>query len=76
MDANQFSHLDSKIDRVNAQLDKMDGKLDNHLERVAKLEVQVENNKGNIRILFSLILTGVTVVVTAVINYITGGILR
>lgn len=60
------------LERIYNKLDSMDIKLDGHLERIAKLEIQQEEMAGKIKIAFSLIVAGISASVTAALNWILG----
>jgi len=56
----------AQLDRIEAQLIKIEDKLDNHLERIAKSETNISSLKWQSRAiftsLFSMALTAVTMV--------------
>ena len=49
--------LKEHLDEINVKLDKIDSKLDNHLERIAKVEQMSTDNAGWIKVVFSALIT-------------------
>jgi hypothetical protein len=45
------------LTEINDKLDKIDSKLDNHLERIAKVEQLSTDNSGLIKVIFSALVT-------------------
>ena len=46
-------------DYLDGRLDKIDNKLDVHLERLAKVETEVANQKGTVKLIISILITSV-----------------
>lgn len=67
MDVNDLrTHLDTR-------LDKLEDKLDNHLERISKAEVAIEWLRGHVKIGVTLLLSALTGLVIAAYDYLTKG---
>ncbi len=49
--------MKEELTRIEAKIDRIDEKLDNHLERIAKAETSLEGVRGSIKIGLTLILT-------------------
>ena len=45
-----------RLEGVKQQLDRIEGKLDSHLERITRVEEQTKGNRGAITLMFSTIL--------------------
>lgn len=58
--------------RIEQRLDRIEGKLDNHLERVAKVEEAVEGMRGHIRLILSAITAVVTTGIMVLVQLIKG----
>jgi Holliday junction resolvasome RuvABC endonuclease subunit len=68
MDNNDLKqHLDSRLDRL-------EGKLDDHLERISKAEASIEWLRGHAKIVTTLILTALSGAVIAAWSLLTKGI--
>lgn len=59
-------------ERILDKLDEIDSKLDNHIERIVTVEEQQKSISGQIKLVFSLILAGITATIGAVIDYFKG----
>lgn len=58
MDERQLQeHLDSRFDGLDRKLERVETKLDNHLERLSRAEASIEWLKGNTKIIITVILT-------------------
>lgn len=57
---------------IDRRLERIEDKLDSHLDRVSRVEEAVSGMRGNVRILFSLVLAGISAVVTAIAHSILG----
>lgn len=57
-------HLDTR-------LDKLEGKLDNHLERISKAEVSIDWLRGHVKISTTFVLSALTGLALAVYQLIT-----
>lgn len=58
MDERQLQeHLDSRFDGLDRKLERVEAKLDNHLERLSRAEASIEWLKGNVKIVTTIILT-------------------
>lgn len=60
------------IERVYNKLDRIDNKLDTHLERITVLEAKQESASGRIKILFSLLISGVSAASAIAMKYFLG----
>jgi hypothetical protein len=49
--------MEEILARIEKHLERIDAKLDNHIDRLARLEEQHKNSKGTISIILSLIVT-------------------
>jgi hypothetical protein len=61
-----------EFELINSKLDKIDLKLDNHLERIAKVEERTESNSGWVKILFSALITLVVGMVGILVKFLKG----
>lgn len=61
--------MHEELVRIESRLERMEGKLDNHLERVSKLEEASASQRGQIRFIMSIIVAAVS----AAFTYVTGG---
>lgn len=59
-------------ERILNKLDDIDNKLDNHIERIIKVEEKQQSISGQIKLVFSLILAGITATIGAVVDYFKG----
>jgi hypothetical protein len=53
---------------IMSKLDKIDLKLDNHLERITKVEEKIEGQKGLVRTCLALVGTLVAAIVTVAVK--------
>lgn len=65
-------HLDSRLDKIESQLEKADEKLDNHLERISKAEADISWLRGHTKLVMTLILTALGGAATAAYQLLTG----
>jgi hypothetical protein len=73
VDGNQLQeHLDSRFDGLDRKLERVEAKLDNHLERLSRAEASIEWLKGNVRIVTTIILTVAGFLAAALFNYVIG----
>lgn len=56
------------FDRIDERLDRMEAKLDNHLERVAKSEEAISNMRGQIKWALSAVLAIFSAAIAALFN--------
>lgn len=49
-------HIDSRFDRLDDRLERVEGKLDDHLARLSRAEASVEWLRGHARIVTTIIL--------------------
>lgn len=50
-------HLDNRFDALDSRLDRVEYKLDSHLERLSKAEASIEWLRGHAKIVTTVILT-------------------
>ena len=62
------------IDHMDHRLDKIEAKLDSHLERVTRNEEGLESVRGHIKLIMSVLLAVVSAAITGIIRSITGGL--
>lgn len=63
--------LDKLKEHVDARLDRIESKLDNHLERLSAAETSIEWMKGHIKTVVSLGIALIGVVATTLFNMFT-----
>lgn len=61
-----------RFDRIEETLGRVESKLDNHLERIAKTEQAITHAHGSIKIIFSIFTAMFTALVGGIIHFITG----
>lgn len=58
MDENRLQdHLDSRFDGLDGRLERVESKLDSHLERLSKAEASIEWLRGNAKIITIIVLS-------------------
>lgn len=62
-----------ELDAIEKRLERIEAKLDNHLERVAKSEEAINGMRGQIKLLMSAVLTVISAGAAAFFNGFTGG---
>ena len=67
-----LEELKKSVSRIEAKLDRVDTKLDNYLERIAKVEVSCDSNKGWIKIMLTALLGGLTTISILVVRALMG----
>lgn len=65
-------HLNELKDHLDRRLDQIEGKLDNHLERISKAEEAIVWIKGHVRLVMTLVITMMGGLVTAIYQLVTG----
>ena len=68
----ELENIKQAVSRIEAKLDKVDVKLDNYLERIAKVEVSCDSNKGWIKIMLTALLGGLTTISILVVRALMG----
>lgn len=64
--------MSEELGKIDSRLERIEGKLDNHLERVAKLEEAITSMRGSIKLVFTVIIAAVS----AAFAYISGGVIK
>lgn len=65
MDHKQLlDQIHQRFDRVDSKLDKQELKLDNHLERIAKVETTIKHQQGFIRAIVAIVVASIGSLVT------------
>lgn len=62
----------SEMQQLKDQLDRIEEKLDSHLERISKAETSIEWIRGSIRVGVSLLLSAVVGGAGAIYHYVLG----
>lgn len=65
-------HLEDLRLHLDTRLDKLEDKLDNHLERIAKSEASIEWLKGHVRVSISILLASLTGLATVAYQFLGG----
>lgn len=60
------------LERILDKLDSIEGKLDGHLERIAKLEERQDAHDGKIKLMLSFVIAGASAAVTAAVQWVRG----
>ncbi len=66
-------HLDGRLDSVRDDMVRIEGKLDNHLERISKAETSIEWIRGHLRISVTILIAALTGLAGALYNYVISG---
>lgn len=70
MDERQLQeHLDNRFDGLDRKLERVEAKLDNHLDRLSRAEASIEWLKGNVKIVTTIILSAAGFFAVAFFNY-------
>jgi hypothetical protein len=59
-------------DHLDGRLDKLEGKLDNHLERISRAETSIEWIRGHLKISISILVAALTGMAGVLFNYLKG----
>lgn len=62
-------HLDNRFDALDSRFERVEAKLDNHLERLSKAEASIEWLRGNVKIVTTIILATAGFFAVAFFNY-------
>lgn len=57
---------------IDKRLDKIEAKLDNHLDRLSKNEAEISSVRGSIRIVITILIAAGGFVITSLYNLLTG----
>ena len=57
MDDKALDRIEASLTKLDTKFDRIEDKLDNHLERIAKVEEHSKTNRGAIALFFSVFLT-------------------
>lgn len=63
-------HLDKRLDTIDTHFNRIEGKLDDHLERISKAEIGIDWLKGCVRIGVTILVATLTGAVGALYRYI------
>lgn len=70
MDERQLQeHLDNRFDGLDRKLERVEAKLDNHLDRLSRAEASIEWLRGNVKIVTTIILATAGFFAVAFFNY-------
>lgn len=73
MDGNHLQeHLDNRFDDLGRKLERVEAKLDNHLERLSRAEASIEWLRGHAKIVTTVILTVAGFIATLYFNNFKG----
>lgn len=61
--------MQERFDTIEAKLDKIDGKLDNHMDRLARIEVENNHHAGQIKMIISAAIAIITSIAAAAVKY-------
>lgn len=63
------NHIDGRLDRIENKIDKQDGKLDDHLERISRAEEAVVWMKGHLQVVTGIVISMVSAVIAGYFKY-------
>lgn len=66
-------NLNDLREHLDDRLDKLEGKLDNHLERISKAETSIDWIRGHLKVSLTIAITIVTGLAGTLFKYFIGG---
>lgn len=61
--------MKERFDMIESKLDRIDLKLDSHMERLTRIEVETAHNRGHIKMIISVTGAVVMALITGAIKY-------
>jgi archaellum component FlaC len=71
MDSNNMNQMDNLRNHIDTRFDSLEGKLDNHLDRISRNEEAINWLKGHVRIVTTVVVTVIGFLLVQLWTYIS-----